>query len=444
MKRLALSLALLVSYLYLTAYNPEYLDHSENPPLAPIEYRRPGFWISRHPAPDSLIMNPRQIEDFNARVLGLGQIYNMTYSRNDTQGWGFAEMMTANLRYARAKTDYHLDGSRIDKAFWEQITENIDVKKFRATARPRFAFPVRFTSQRIIPTSEAILELADDPDFDYAQNSGADIGDPTIIFHESKDGKWLFGYNHASAGWYLKEDLCLMELEDWQAYKDTESFVVTVSNKSDLWLDKEATDFYGFIRMGNSLPLLGIEGDYYRVALPSSEPKAAYIHVRDAHPGYLPYTARNVYNQAFKLLNTPYGWGDMNGEYDCSGIIKQIFACFGIHLPRNGSQQSVSAIKLHQFKDEKNAAKEQILIDKALPGITLLRFPGHIMLYLGAVDGKAYILHSTWGARTPGTGGKDLILVINKVVVSDLSLGEGSQKRSLLQRLSDISKVSLP
>ena len=444
MKRLALSLALLVSYLYLTAYNPEYLDHSENPPLAPIEYRRPGFWISRHPAPDSLIMNPRQIEDFNARVLGLGQIYNMTYSRNDTQGWGFAEMMTANLRYARAKTDYHLDGSRIDKAFWEQITENIDVKKFRATARPRFAFPVRFTSQRIIPTSEAILELADDPDFDYAQNSGADIGDPTIIFHESKDGKWLFGYNHASAGWYLKEDLCLMELEDWQAYKDTESFVVTVSNKSDLWLDKEATDFYGFIRMGNSLPLLGIEGDYYKVALPSSEPKAAYIHIRDAHPGYLPYTARNVYNQAFKLLNTPYGWGDMNGEYDCSGIIKQIFACFGIHLPRNGSQQSVSAIKLHQFKDEKNAAKEQILIDKALPGITLLRFPGHIMLYLGAVDGKAYILHSTWGARTPGTGGKDLILVINKVVVSDLSLGEGSQKRSLLQRLSDISKVSLP
>jgi len=444
MKRLALSLALLVSYLYLTAYNPEYLDHSENPPLAPIEYRRPGFWISRHPAPDSLIMNPRQIEDFNARVLKLGQIYNMTFSRYDTQGWGFAEMMTANLRYARAKTDYHLDGSRIDKAFWEQLSENIDVKKFRATARPRFAFPVRFTSQRIIPTSEAILELADDPDFDYAQNSGADIGDPTIIFHESKDGKWLFGYNRASAGWYLKEDLCLLELEDWQAYKDTKSFVVTTSNKSDLWLDKEATDFYGFIRMGNSLPLLGIEGDYYRVALPSSEPKAAYIHVRDAHPGYLPYTARNVYNQAFKLLNTPYGWGDMNGEYDCSGIIKQIFACFGIHLPRNGSQQSVSAIKLHQFKDEKNAAKEQILIDKALPGITLLRFPGHIMLYLGAVDGKAYILHSTWGARTPGTGGKDLILVINKVVVSDLSLGEGSQKRSLLQRLSDISKVSLP
>lgn len=444
MKPLALILTIFLSLIQLAAYNPEYLDHSENPPLTPIEYRRPGFWIARHHAPDSLILAPQEIEDFNARVLRLGQIYNMTFSRYDTQGWGFAEMMTANLRYARAKAEYHLDGSRIDKAFWEQLSENIDVKAFRATARPRFAFPIRFTSQRIIPTSEAILELADDPDFDYAQNSGADIGDPTIIFHESRDGKWLFGYNRASAGWYPKEDMCLLELEDWQAYKDTKSVVVTTSNKSDLWLNKEATDFYGFIRMGNSLPLLGIEGDYYKVALPSSAPNAAYIHIRDAHPGFLPYTARNLYNQAFKLLNTPYGWGDMNGEYDCSGIIKQIFQCFGIYLPRNGSQQSVSAIKIHQFKEEIPDAKERLIVEKALPGITLLRFPGHIMLYLGAVDGKAYILHSTWGARTPGTGGKDQILVINKVVVSDLSLGEGSQKRSLLQRLTDISKVSLP
>ena len=69
-----------------------------------------------------------------------------------------------------------------------------------------------------------------------------------------------------------------------------------------------------------------------------------------------------------------------------------------------------------------------------MPGATLLRLPGHIMLYLGTVDGRPYVVQEIWGYREPGPG-RDRVRLINRVVVSDLSLGTGSWRGSLLSRI---------
>ncbi|MCK9585216.1 MAG: hypothetical protein M0R69_10000, partial [Candidatus Cloacimonetes bacterium] len=69
--------------------------------------------------------------------------------------------------------------------------------------------------------------------------------------------------------------------------------------------------------------------------------------------------------------------------------------------------------------------------------------PGHIMIYLGSVEGKSYILHALWGIRIPPAEGedKDQVIAVNRTVVSDLSLGQGSKRGSLLQRLTGFSQV---
>jgi len=161
----------------------------------------------------------------------------------------------------------------------------------------------------------------------------------------------------------------------------------------------------------------------------------------------LPYTPRHVFEQAFKLLNAPYGWGGMYGEQDCSRFVQQVFATVGIRLPRNSGEQAKSGQVLAKFDgaslDEKTEGcdKKEVLTTKAVPGATVLGMSGHIMLYLGNVDGRPYAIHATWAFRE-NQDGQEIRKVINKVVVSDLSLGDGSARGSLLKRLRTITAVS--
>jgi hypothetical protein len=442
LKRLLL-LLLLSTLWHLAAFNPDYYANTEYPPMVPIAYRRPGFWIASHPAPDSLIMDSAEIAEFNRQAIQSGQCFSLEYDSLLAQAPKMQQIIQSNFLYAKEMGRYHSSGKATTNAFWTELQSNLNLAEYN-TKNIRFAFPMRFTNQRLAPHQQELLSKPGDSEFDYLQNSGADLGEATVIYHESKDGLWLFGSNSASAGWYLKADMALLSRQQWLAYKDAAAFVICSSDKSDLWLDSSATEYYGFIRMGNRLPLLGHSGSFYKVALPSAEAAFAYISVKDAGLGYLPYTAREVYQQAFKLQNAPYGWGDLNGEYDCSGLIKQLFQCFGIFLPRNGAEQHVAAIELHAFAKENAVTREVIIAEKAEPAASLLRLPGHIMLYLGSVEGKAYALHALWGVRHPLSKDTDAVIAVNKTVVSDLSLGEGSKRKSLLDRLTGISKVAKP
>jgi hypothetical protein len=105
--------------------------------------------------------------------------------------------------------------------------------------------------------------------------------------------------------------------------------------------------------------------------------------------GFLPYTPRNMVDQAFKMLNSPYGWGGMYAEQDCSSLIQEVFSTVGIVMPRNSDQQSMVGILAAGFSDKENPdVKLPALQRTAAPGITTLYMKGHIMLYLGLVQGR--------------------------------------------------------
>lgn len=437
MNKLYVVLAMLLSS---SIFAQNHVPHIENPPLVPIDYRQAGFWIGRHPAPDSLIMDSSRIARFNARAIQKGLCFSQHPDSLAILADRLKPVIQSNFQYAKEKGRFDADGKAVSPTLWTGIEARLNLKAYGSLS-PRFAFPIRFTNQRLVPHAEALSSTAGNIELDYLQNSGADIGEPTIIYHESADGKWLFGANHASAGWYLKQDMVILDYADWLAFKESTDFVVTTSDKSDLYLDDSGTRYHGFIRMGNRLPLIEQSGNFFKVALPSVSPAFAYISKADANPGYLPYTARNVYQQAFKLQNAPYGWGDLNAEYDCSGLLKQLFQCFGIYLPRNGAEQAAASSLAHSFKQQDQ--REQLIKTKGIAAASLLRFPGHIMLYLGSIEGRAYALHALYGYSQPSAQG-DRIVKVNKTVVSDLSLGEGSARKSLLQRLSGIYLVSIP
>ena len=166
----------------------------------------------------------------------------------------------------------------------------------------------------------------------------------------------------------------------------------------------------------------------------------------DVHEGFLAYTPRRIIQQAFELLNVPYGWGDMYGEQDCSRFIQEVFATVGISMPRNSSEQARVGQLIGTFDLKAgDGDKLRVLARDAVGGVTVMQLKNqnHIVLFLGWWEGRPYAIHATWGYRQK-TGIFETVREINRVAVTDLFLGEGASSGSLLGRTVVIQNITIP
>ncbi len=310
----------------------------------------------------------------------------------------------------------------------------------------QYGLIVRYADQRFLPFEEGLYAQAYDQDFDELQNSALDIGTPVVIVHRSLDGQWLWAGSSSSAGWVKAKNVAVTTEDQVKPFWSTPFVIVTVP-KGDIYLNRAMTEFAGSLQMGARLPLMRFDGDYAEITVPrrQSDGSAAlvpgFIAAADIHEGYLPYTPRRILLQAFKMLDQPYGWGGMYQAQDCSRFLQEVFATVGIELPRDSKNQIQVGTRLIEWEaGAPGADKTLVLTDFAIGGITILGMKGHILLYLGTIDGRVYAVHSVWAYREPEHGG-DKTFVLNRVVVSDLSLGEGSKRGSLLDRLNAVKIV---
>lgn len=64
--------------------------------------------------------------------------------------------------------------------------------------------------------------------------------------------------------------------------------------------------------------------------------------------------------------------------------------------------------------------------------------PGHVMLYLGSVDGDHHAVHAFWAYKRQENGG-EVTVPVRRVVVTSLDLGRGTDAGSLLERLTSVN-----
>jgi hypothetical protein len=122
------------------------------------------------------------------------------------------------------------------------------------------------------------------------------------------------------------------------------------------------------------------------------------------------------------MAGEPYGWGGLGGKRDCSALTRDLFAPFGLWLPRNSSEQAFAG-RFISFKDLSPAAKEALIVHTGAPWRTLLWTPGHIMLYIGIHQGKPLIFHNFWSIRTRDADGKKGRVVVGRASVTTLHPG---------------------
>lgn len=406
-----------------------------------------GFWISRHPAPDDVIMDAGQIQAFNGRIQNELKLTKDIFSATQTfQTESLMTVFNKLLKDFEQKGYYTADGQRESSAFLDKVRDNMNLSDVVLGIVPSYALVVHYTDVRFFPTAEGLYESSGDVDFDQVQNSSLDVGTAVAIVHQSKDKQWYYVLSSLADGWVPAKDVAVGEVKAIQDFAQAKNFVIVTRSKADIYLDESKTSYHDYARMGARLPLMGFAGNRAKVLVPvfdkdsKLEIIAGYMNRTEVRKGYLPFTARSIYTQAFAMLNEPYGWGGMYGEQDCSAFLDEVFATVGIILPRDSKDQALVGAGLAQF-DEKAMPAQKLEAFKQITGANaILHLKGHVLLYLGVFEDRPYAIHAVWAYRE-SKGEQDMPRVMNRVVVSDLSLGEGSQKGSLLKRLAKIIEI---
>ena len=419
-------------------------------PNTQLQMKTAGFWISRHPFPDKVILTPEEIRALNNRTEDeLKLTTDITKIKSFYSGKELVFSVRKPLNYVQQKKLYQADGKKADLKFYHRIEKEMGLITAQNGSEVKYGFVVHYADQRVLPTEEGLYAQPGDIDFDELQNSSFDVGTPLAVLHTSPDGKWCYAISSSGSGWIRTDKVALCDREELSRYLQQTDFAVVISPKTDIFLNPVLTDYYDYVRMGTRFPAIkNTESSIVEIIIPFRLPdgslsqKTAYLHKEDVNFGYLSYTPRTIIEQGFRLINTPYGWGGMYGEQDCSEFLQEIFATAGILLPRNSSVQSKVGVLVGEFnKKSSGEEKLRLLSEKAVGGITVLYLKGHIMLFLGIVNGKPYAIHAIWAYRQHSGIHEDYIRVINRVAVTDLSLSKGSPKGSLMERLLTVRKI---
>ena len=153
-----------------------------------------------------------------------------------------------------------------------------------------------------------------------------------------------------------------------------------------------------------------------------------------------PLTRRAVLEEAFRHIDRPYGWGGHEGGLDCSSFVMDVLATFGLELPRHSGRQAFAGTYAIELANVSDSEERLRLLDSAASrGVVLLHFPGHIMLYLGRdAGGTPMAIHAFSEYLEPCAGGGETLRRVDRVTVSDLSLGRGTSRRSFLERIDRV------
>jgi hypothetical protein len=422
----------------------------------PRQLESPLFWIQKIKNPDRLLLTSSDIQKMNEKNLGksdllLCRIKDMreewtreeilAFLKEDWKGFGKSEQ----VRYGKR-------GTPLDDSFWSGIRENIHQSGLKEKNKLLFASTIKRADIRVFPTEEVSMHTPSNVDFDLFQHSAIAPASPVGIYHFSQDNLWAYVQTPFIRGWIQTKDLAIAKdkIDVFGQGQIKEPLVITgsfVRVFADPLLQKPLFN----VQMGSAFHLLRLPDQisvhkYYSISIPHRDVDGrltlgnGYIPAdENVHIGFLPYTQKNIARQAFKMLHEPYGWGEMSGGRDCSRFIMDIFNTFGILMPRNSNLQAKMGISLGPFEGKTIDQKKKIL-DRAVPLATLLRMPGHIMLYLGKHQGKHYAIHSIWGVQTREPSGIRT-RKIGRVVVTDLDLGREGPNKSLLHRLTEIQVI---
>jgi len=317
------------------------------------------------------------------------------------------------------------------KAWIQAVRNNIDFDRFPNCRKPGIL--IRNTPLRTLPIhirsfKDWALSGEGFP-FDYLQVDSLSAFEPCYILHTTANGAWhLVITRHHTIGWVATLDVAFVDDDFIQKWSHASGYIT--SCQDDIPIISRSTGRYmASSRVGQLLPLHAETELGYEVltAVPKGDGYAEVVLciVNKNKMTELPIlaTPHNIARIANGFLGKQYGWGGIDGTRECSMTLRDLFAPFGIFLPRTSTQQSKrgTVISLEGLKEKE---KMKIIDGQCIPFATLFWIPGHIMLSVGKNNGVSYMLHTIWGLRTKLPFIDWGRAIIGKTVITPLTFGK--------------------
>ncbi len=408
------------------------IDHPSGVSRALLDAR---FWLDRAPEPDAPFVAPSEINAFNQRVhasLGIPPVLDLP----DTLDAARVRELIAAYR-PPGVTCFDGVGQPLGADYWERLAAAVrlpDVDQVPV----RFGLAIRRANVRAFPTRDIVTTRPGEILLDRLQETTIDPGWPVAAVARSADESWLFCLTPLYWGWVAAADIAWTDRDTAAAFTRPARWATVTASRIAIGLSAGGAVQ---AQMGTRFPLLGQDALGMRVLVPQRAADGSAMLVeglipdvaQDAVEGDLPCTPRTVLTQAFRALGEPYAWGGARGGMfgrDCSRLVMDAYAVTGVRLPRNTGQQAAACRAVVTFDGDLAADERRALLTERVPVGAILTMPGHVMLYLGALDGEPFVIHATQSSGYDG------------VVVSDLLLGAGTEAGRLLDRLASAVVVS--
>ncbi|MHB9147543.1 MAG: SH3 domain-containing protein [Candidatus Amoebophilus sp.] len=325
--------------------------------------------------------------------------------------------------------------------FIEEIRKNMDVDNFSNFQHP--AIVLHGTNLRSIPSDKPSFScpFADGEGypFDNWQESYLTPNEPLYLLHTTQDGAWYLALTGSHTfGWVQRQDVALVTpafIAEWRTGKYVtplqdnipvkDSSTAPLARVGQLMpLTKEQTS-------QNSYQVLRVATDAQGYAII----KIAAVSKQEINLMPLLATPNNMARLANNLIGQPYSWGGLQGYRDCSALLKDLLMPFGIWMPRDSGPQSKAGKRI-SIEGLKNEQKQALIVGQGIPFFSLLWMPGHIVLYIGAQEGKTYVYNDIWGLRT----GEKTRAIIGRTAIMSADLGKqySNIEATLLDRFKSL------
>ncbi|MDR3289729.1 MAG: SH3 domain-containing protein [Rickettsiales bacterium] len=418
-------------------------------PNVSTEMTTSPFWLKRLKTPDKIIMNAKQIKKMNYALdvkFGRQKLAEYPYIHdNDNIKDSILEMR----KFINAKELYDEDGNIITDEEKNEIDYKIGLDEVDINQYKAFGVITKRTMQKYVPSDRVFVRNGSNKYFDRNILTSLNVNELAIILWRSTDERWYFIKTFYTTGWVKVEDIAITSRKTFRALEKEQEksnkFAMIIKHKTSVYEKMNDFSYYALVETGNRFAL-GKKSNktWTSILMPIRNYngllhfKEMYVKNTDLNIGYMPYTSKNSLQMAFNFINSPYGWGGNFDEQDCSGFIMQIYRAFGIFLPRNSYKQSEVGINLINANVTREEKIDNIIFDKTIPGATLLYMTGHIMLYVGEVNGEPYVINSIWSYVDAENE-----YFAAKVTINDLNLGNGSSRGDFLTRIRTIKNIKI-
>lgn len=338
------------------------------------------------------------------------------------------DIIERGFKKYRKNLGYGENGRKHRKSWLKTLTASADLEKYPNSGIA--AITVENADVRVLPTHKPRFANAsyshNGYPFDTLQESSVAPNTPVFISHTTKDKAWVLAETPYVVGWMSVRSLAFVDNDFIKAW-ETGQYAVFIKDKVSLY------DPYGRYLFKAPLGAMfpKIEEDdtamTLLVAMADNDGRAyitrAVVTKEAATAKPLKLTNFNIAKLANELINEPYGWGGLYQNRDCSSLTKDIFAPFGIWLPRNSIDQAKEGGTFIEFQDLSPEEKESMILKQGIPYLTLLWRRGHIMLYIGNYHGKPLIFHNIWGVRTKDLLGRAGQRIVGHAAITTLNPG---------------------